>query len=167
MTEPGAAARVEGLRKAYGDKVVLRDIDLVVEAPRGGLPDRLVGLGKSTLLRCLDLLEAVDDGTICFEGEEITDPRVDARKVRGRMGMVFQALQPVPAPVGARQRHPGAPQGARGRPGEAEARAASCWPRSAADKADEHPDRLSGGQQQRVAMARAGHRPRRCCCSTR
>src|SRR5205085_541159 len=54
------------------------------------------GSGKSTLLRCLNLLETVDDGGIWFEGEEVTDPRVDARRVRGRMGMVFQAYNLFP-----------------------------------------------------------------------
>ena len=54
------------------------------------------GSGKSTLLRCLNLLETVDDGGIWFEGDEITDPRVDARRVRGRMGMVFQAYNLFP-----------------------------------------------------------------------
>ena len=88
--------QVTGLRKAYGDKVVLRDIDLEVE------PNDVVcligssGSGKSTLLRCLNLLETVDDGAILFEGNEITDPRVDARAVRRRMGMVFQAYNLFP-----------------------------------------------------------------------
>ena len=95
--------------------------------------------------------------TIWFEGEEITDPRVDARAVRRRMGMVFQAYNLFPHMTRARQHHPGAAQGARRRPRRgrgAGARAARAGSASA-DKADEHPDRLSGGQQQRAAMVRA------------
>src|SRR5512139_3109830 len=88
--------RVEGLRKSYGDKVVLRGIDLTVEPHEVVCLIGSSGSGKSTLLRCLNLLETVDDGTIWFEGQEVTDPRVDARKVRGRMGMVFQAFNLFP-----------------------------------------------------------------------
>ncbi|MGZ4484666.1 MAG: ATP-binding cassette domain-containing protein, partial [Nocardioidaceae bacterium] len=54
--------RVEGLRKAYGDKVVLRDVDLTVEAHDVVCLIGASGSGKSTLLRCLNLLETVDDG---------------------------------------------------------------------------------------------------------
>ena len=74
--------RTENLRKAYGDKVVLRDIDLVVEPHDVVCLIGSSGSGKSTLLRCLDLLEDIDDGAIFFEGRDISDPRVDARAVR-------------------------------------------------------------------------------------
>ena len=60
--------RTENLRKAYGDKVVLRDIDLVVEPHDVICLIGSSGSGKSTLLRCLDLLEDIDDGAIFFEG---------------------------------------------------------------------------------------------------
>jgi polar amino acid transport system ATP-binding protein len=148
--------RVEGLRKAYGDKVVLRDLTLDV------LPHDVVcligasGSGKSTLLRCLNLLEPTDDGTIVFDGEEVTDPRVDARAVRSRMGMVFQAYNLFPhmtvldnLTLAPRKVH-GMSRAA------AEERAHELLGRfGLADKAAEHPDRLSGGQQQRAALARA------------
>ena len=48
------------------------------------------GSGKSTFLRCLNLLEQPTDGTITFDGQEITAPGVDVNKIRRRMGMVFQ-----------------------------------------------------------------------------
>ena len=54
------------------------------------------GSGKSTLLRCANLLETVDDGVITFEGDDITDPRVDGDEVRSRMGLVFQAYNLFP-----------------------------------------------------------------------
>ena len=54
------------------------------------------GSGKSTLLRCLNLLEQLDDGVIRFDGGEITDPQVDPREVRKRIGMVFQAYNLFP-----------------------------------------------------------------------
>jgi polar amino acid transport system ATP-binding protein len=147
---------VEGLRKAYGDKVVLRDIDLTVEPGDVVCLIGSSGSGKSTLLRCLNLLETVDDGSIFFEGEEITDPRVDARAVRRRMGMVFQAYNLFPhmtvldnITLAPRQVH-GLSRGA------AEARAHELLERfGLADKAAAHPDQLSGGQQQRAAIVRA------------
>jgi polar amino acid transport system ATP-binding protein len=147
---------VEGLRKAYGDKVVLRDIDLTVEPGDVVCLIGSSGSGKSTLLRCLNLLETVDDGSIFFEGEEITDPRVDARAVRRRMGMVFQAYNLFPhmtvldnITLAPRQVH-GLSRAA------AEARAHELLERfGLADKAAAHPDQLSGGQQQRAAIVRA------------
>jgi polar amino acid transport system ATP-binding protein len=148
--------QVTGLRKAYGDKVVLRDIDLEVE------PNDVIcligssGSGKSTLLRCLNLLETVDDGAIFFEGSEITDPRVDARAVRRRMGMVFQAYNLFPhltvlenVTLAPRQVHGVARRSAEAAAHELLARF------GLAEKAAAHPDQLSGGQQQRAAIVRA------------
>jgi polar amino acid transport system ATP-binding protein len=151
-----ALLRVDGLRKSYGDRVVLRDIDLEV-APHDVIC--LIGAsgsGKSTLLRCLNLLETVDDGTIEFEGSDVTDPRVDARAVRARMGMVFQAYNLFPH-MTVLDNVTLAPRKVHGRSrAEAEERARALLARfDLADKADEHPDRLSGGQQQRAALARA------------
>jgi len=148
--------RVEGLRKAYGDKVVLRDVTLEVAAHDVVCLIGASGSGKSTLLRCLNLLETVDDGGIWFEGEEITDPRVDARAVRGRMGMVFQAYNLFPH-MTVLDNLTLAPRRVHRTPrAEAEARARELLGRfGLADKVDEHPDRLSGGQQQRAALARA------------
>ncbi len=148
--------RVSGLRKAYGDKVVLRDLDLDVEPHDVVCLIGTSGSGKSTLLRCLNLLETTDDGTIEFAGEDITDPRVDARAVRSRMGLVFQAYNLFPhmtvldnLTLAPRKVH-GASRA------EAESRARDLLDRfGLADKAAEHPDRLSGGQQQRAALARA------------
>jgi polar amino acid transport system ATP-binding protein len=107
-------------------------------------------------LRCANLLEVVDDGVIRLDGEDITDPRVDADDVRRRIGVVFQAYNLFPhmtvldnvtlAPrlVGRVERS------------VAESRARTLLERvGLAEKAGEYPDRLSGGQQQRVAVVRA------------
>jgi polar amino acid transport system ATP-binding protein len=151
-----ALLEVEGLRKSYGEKVVLRDVDLVVEPHDVVCLIGASGSGKSTLLRCLNLLETVDDGTIVFEGAEITDPRVDARAVRQRMGMVFQAFNLFPH-MTVLENVTLAPRKVRRRPqSEAEASAMELLERfGLADKAHDHPDQLSGGQQQRAAMVRA------------
>ena len=148
--------RVRGLRKSYGDKVVLHDIDLDVAAGDVVCLIGSSGSGKSTLLRCLNLLEETDDGLVELDGVDISDPRVDRRAVRSRMADRLPGLQPVPAPERARQRHPGAPQGARGRPAGGHDRARELLRRfGLGDKADAHPDQLSGGQQQRAALVRA------------
>jgi polar amino acid transport system ATP-binding protein len=154
MSEP--VLRTESLRKSYGDKVVLRDIDLVVEPHDVVCLIGSSGSGKSTLLRCLDLLEDIDDGAIFFEGRDISDPGVDARAVRRRMGVVFQSYNLFPhlsvidnLTLAPRKVH-GLDRAA------AEAKARELLEGfGLADKTHEHPDRLSGGQQQRVAMARA------------
>ena len=154
--ESGPVLRTEDLRKAYGDKVVLRGIDLVVEPHDVICLIGSSGSGKSTLLRCLDLLEDIDDGAIFFEGEDISDPRVDARAVRRRMGVVFQSYNLFPH-LSVLENLTLAPRKVHGvGKATAEARARELLARfGLADKVDEHPDRLSGGQQQRVAMARA------------
>ncbi len=152
----GSILEVANLRKTYGDKVVLADIDLVVSPSDVICLIGASGSGKSTLLRCLNLLEDIDDGVVVFQGEEVSDPRCDRRAVRGRMGMVFQAYNLFPhltvldnITLAPRKVH-----GVSRRDAEAQAR--ELLTRfGLADKADAHPDRLSGGQQQRVALVRA------------
>ncbi|GAB6984576.1 amino acid ABC transporter ATP-binding protein [Nocardioides pyridinolyticus] len=147
---------VSGLRKSYGDRVVLDDVSLSVEPHDVVCLIGSSGSGKSTLLRCLNLLEDIDDGVIEFEGREISDPRVDARKVRARMGMVFQAYNLFPhmtvvdnCTLAPRRVH-GVSRAA------AESRALDLLERfGLAEHAHKHPDRLSGGQQQRAALVRA------------
>ncbi len=151
-----ALLRIEGLRKAYGDKVVLRDVSIDVEPHDVVCLIGSSGSGKSTLLRCVNLLEPVDDGAIWFEGREITDPRVDARAARSRMGMVFQAYNLFPH-MTVLENVVLAPRKVHGLDrATAEQRGMEMLGRfGLAEKASEHPDRLSGGQQQRAALARA------------
>jgi polar amino acid transport system ATP-binding protein len=144
------------LRKAYGDKVVLADVSLALEPHDVVCLIGSSGSGKSTLLRCLNLLEDIDDGVIMFEGREISDPRVDRRDVRSRIGMVFQAYNLFPhmtvldnCTLAPRRVH-GVPKR------EAEERARDLLGQfGLSDQADKHPDRMSGGQQQRAALVRA------------
>jgi polar amino acid transport system ATP-binding protein len=114
------------------------------------------GSGKSTLLRCLNLLETIDDGQILLGGEDISDPRVDANRVRTRFGAVFQSYNLFPhlcvldnVTLALRYVH-------KVSRAAAEERGMLLLERvGLADKAREHPDRLSGGQQQRAAIVRA------------
>jgi polar amino acid transport system ATP-binding protein len=151
-----ALLRISNLRKAYGDKVVLHDVELTVQQHDVVCLIGASGSGKSTLLRCIDLLEPVDDGEIHLGGLEITDPLVDVRAVRSRMGMVFQAYNLFPH-MTVLENVTLAPRKVHGlSAADAEDRARTLLGRfGLADKADEHPDRLSGGQQQRAAMVRA------------
>ena len=148
--------QARGLRKVFGDQVVLDDLDLTVE--RGGCVVLIggSGSGKSTLLRCLNRLEVIDDGQIVLDGQDISDPRVDVDVVRSRVGIVFQAFNLFPhlsvldnitlAPIRVH----------RVAPAEARRQGLAMLERvGLADRAGMHPDQLSGGQQQRVAIARA------------
>ena len=148
--------QIENLRKSYGDKVVLRDIDLSVAPHDVVCLIGASGSGKSTLLRCVNLLESIDDGQITFDGEDITDPRVDVQGVRRRMGMVFQAYNLFPHMTVLRNLTL-APVKVHGvSMDEAVARARLLLERvGLSGYEDSHPDRMSGGQQQRVALARA------------
>jgi polar amino acid transport system ATP-binding protein len=147
---------VSGLRKAYGDRVVLDDVSLSVAPHDVVCLIGSSGSGKSTLLRCLNLLEDLDDGMIVFEGREVSDPRVDQREVRSRMGMVFQAYNLFPH-LSVLDNCTLAPRRVHGvGRAEAETRARELLARfGLADQVDKHPDRLSGGQQQRAALVRA------------
>jgi len=147
---------VSGLRKSYGDRVVLDDVSLDVQQHDVICLIGSSGSGKSTLLRCLNLLEGIDDGVITFDGREISDPRVDARAVRSRIGMVFQAYNLFPH-LSVLDNCTLAPRKVHGvRRADAEARALSLLEKfGLADHAQKHPDRLSGGQQQRAALVRA------------
>ena len=148
--------RVEGLVKRFGDTAVLDQIDLSVAEHEVVVLIGASGSGKSTLLRCINLLEVVDDGAIYLDGEEITDPRVNADLVRRRIGVVFQAynLFPHMTVLDNITLAPRLVHGVNRR--EAEDRARELLARvGLADKAGDYPDRLSGGQQQRTAIVRA------------
>jgi polar amino acid transport system ATP-binding protein len=147
---------IQGVVKAFGDNVVLRGIDITVGEHQVVALIGGSGSGKSTLLRCTSLLEIVDDGQVLLDGEDITDPRIDADRVRRRMGVVFQAYNLFPH-LSVLDNVTLAPTVVHGR-SKADAReeALALLARiGLSDKAGEFPDRLSGGQQQRVAIVRA------------
>ncbi len=148
--------KVENLRKTYGPNVVLRDFSLDVEEHDVVVLIGASGSGKSTLLRCIDLLETVDDGLIELQGQEITDPRVDADEVRSRIGIVFQSFNLFPH-LTVLQNITLAPRKVHKVPAEAaRERALAMLDRvGLKHRADAYPDHLSGGQQQRVAIARS------------
>ena len=159
MTGPradGEALRLEGIHKSFGRLEVLKGIDLSVADHEVICLIGASGSGKSTMLRCINLLEAVDAGRITVRGEEITAPGVDVNRIRRHIGIVFQAFNLFPHMTVLRNITL-APMEALGMSRtDAQARALELLERfGLADKRDEYPDRLSGGQQQRVAIVRA------------
>ena len=161
VVDSGSSAEVlmevRGLKKSFGSLNVLKGIDMNVH--RG---DVLVligpsGSGKSTLLRSLNLLEKPEEGSVVFQGTDLT--RVSKAELcvrREQMGMVFQQFNLFPhlrvrdnIMISPRKVKKTAPE-------EAEKKARSLLERvGLLDKWDEFPERLSGGQKQRVAIVRA------------
>ena len=88
--------RTENLKKSFGDLEVLKGISTTIRqgevvsiiGPSGG--------GKSTFLRCLNLLEQPTEGKVYFKGQDITDKKLNTSKFRQRMGMVFQNFNVFP-----------------------------------------------------------------------
>jgi len=156
VSRNGEALRLEGIHKSFGALEVLKGIDLSVEDHEVVCLIGASGSGKSTMLRCINLLEPVDAGRITVRGEEITAPGVDVNRIRRHIGIVFQAFNLFPHMTVLRNITL-APMEALGMPRtEARARGLELLERFAlADKRDEYPDRLSGGQQQRAAIVRA------------
>jgi ABC-type polar amino acid transport system ATPase subunit len=148
--------RLEGVRKSFGDNLVLDGIDVTVHAGDVLTIIGPSGSGKSTLLRTVNLLEPVDSGRIFLEGEEITRRGVNRNDIRQRIGIVFQQfnlfphLKVIDNLTLATRRVRRVPRK------EANRRAELLLERvGLPEKAKSYPHQLSGGQQQRVAIARA------------
>jgi polar amino acid transport system ATP-binding protein len=147
---------IEGLHKSFGRTEVLKGIDVELRSHEVVCLIGASGSGKSTLLRCVNLLEPIDAGRIEFLGEEITGPKVDANRVRRRIGIVFQAFNLFPHMSVLRNVTLGPRKVLELSTEQAEAEAVDLLRRfGLLDKKDEYPDRLSGGQQQRAAIVRA------------
>ncbi|MEO8292664.1 MAG: amino acid ABC transporter ATP-binding protein [Actinomycetota bacterium] len=154
MTEP--ALRLQGVRKSFEDLEVLRGIDLTVAPHEVICLIGTSGSGKSTMLRCVNLLEDVDGGRILLGADDITAPDADVNAVRRRIGIVFQSFNLFPHMTVLRNVTLAPTRVLGTARGIAEAEARELLERfGLADKAGEYPDRLSGGQQQRVAIVRA------------
>jgi glutamine transport system ATP-binding protein len=148
--------RLEGIHKWFGNLHVIKGVDLalqqrdvvVVIGPSGG--------GKSTLLRCVSLLEEPTLGRVWFEDRDITDIRADRNEVRTHIGMVFQAYNLYPHMTALRNVTLALERVLRLSSDEAHDRAMDQLARvGMGHKASAFPGQLSGGQQQRVAIARA------------
>ncbi|SFQ97908.1 ABC transporter ATP-binding protein [Poseidonocella sedimentorum] len=161
-----AVLDIRGLHKAYGDVEVIRGVDIT--ARRGDVVSLIgsSGSGKSTILRCANLLEDSQQGEILFEGEPIrwkgtglARRPADAKQVlriRTNLSMVFQQFN-LWSHMSVLDNVMEAPVTVLGRPrDEVEAAARGYLDKvGIGDKADAWPAQLSGGQQQRAAIARA------------
>ncbi len=147
---------VKGLQKDFGKTTVLKGIDAEIYKGDVVCVIGASGSGKSTFLRCLNLLEIPTGGNIFFEGVDLTSDNVDLNLHRQKMGMVFQQFNLFPhmtilenmtcAPVLLKKMTKE----------EADAKAMELLGRvGLADRADSYPNQLSGGQKQRVAIVRA------------
>ncbi|NTW69389.1 MAG: amino acid ABC transporter ATP-binding protein [Chlorobiaceae bacterium] len=147
--------KVEHLSKKFGNLVVLENVNLEV---REGEVISIIGpsgTGKSTLLRCINLLDRPSGGSISIDGVDILDPRTDVPKIRQKMNMVFQSFN-LFAHLSVIDNLTLSPIKLLGRSKvEAEKRAMTILTLvGLAEKAGSFPDELSGGQKQRVAIAR-------------
>ena len=148
--------RISHLKKSYGNLDVLRDIN--TEVHRGEVISIIgpSGTGKSTFLRCLNLLEQPTSGSIIVDGEDILTKGYPVNRLRQKMGMVFQSFNlfehktvlenVIYAPCQLRHESEETTR---------EEGLALLRKVGLAEKADVYPSSLSGGQKQRVAIARA------------
>ena len=147
---------VKGLKKTFGDMQVLSGVDMHIRPGEKVVIVGPSGSGKSTFLRCLNLLEQPTDGSIVFDGQEITAPGVNVNLIRRRMAMMLQhfnlfanltvkkniMLAPVQLKLKTKE--------------EAEAEAMRLLKLvNLEEKADSYPAQLSGGQKQRIAIVRS------------
>lgn len=156
MSDKNVLIEVKNLRKTYDDHEVLKGITTTISQGEVIAIIGPSGCGKSTFLRSLNRLEEPTEGTILFEGIDITDKKVNINQVREKIGMVFQQFNLFPnmtvkenimlAPVklGKMSKE------------EASKKADALLERiGLADKANAYPSLLSGGQKQRIAIVRA------------
>ena len=146
----------EGVNKWFGDFQALDQISAVIKEREVVVVLGPSGSGKSTWIRCINRLEAHQEGRIAVDGVELTNDVRNIERIRSEVGMVFQQFNLFPhltvldnitlAPIWVRKR----PRG------EAEELARALLERvGIPEQADKYPGQLSGGQQQRVAIARA------------
>ncbi|WP_055666237.1 amino acid ABC transporter ATP-binding protein [Desnuesiella massiliensis] len=147
---------IKNLHKSFGKVHVLKGVNEEIKKGEVVVVIGPSGSGKSTFLRCLNLLEAPNEGNIVFEGNDLTDKKVDINKLREKMGMVFQQFNLFPhktvldnitlAPIKVKNKSKE----------EAEAIAFKLLKKiGLEEKAKSYPAQLSGGQKQRIAIARA------------
>ena len=155
-TENTVLIRVENLQKSFGDLHVLDGINIDINKGDVVVVVGPSGSGKSTFLRCLNRLEESTGGSILFDGEDITDPKVDINRHRRKMGMVFQQFNLFPHLTILRNLTIGPMKLLGKTKEEAEAKARELLTRvGLGDRAESYPNQLSGGQKQRVAIVRA------------
>ena len=147
---------VRNLSKSFDGHLVLNHISEHIAPGEKVVIIGPSGSGKSTFLRCLNLMETPSDGTITFDGTNITDPKVDIDSVRRQMGMVFQHFNLFPNMTIKKNITLAPVRTERMKQAEADQLAMQLLRRvGLEEKADAYPNQLSGGQKQRIAIVRA------------
>lgn len=147
---------VRNLYKSFGKNDVLKDINEIIKKGEVVVIIGPSGSGKSTFLRCLNLLEEPTSGVINFEGEDITDKKVDINKIREKMGMVFQQFNLFPHKTVMENLTIGPTKIKKISNDEAVKKGSELLEKvGLLDKKNVYPNSLSGGQKQRIAIARA------------
>ena len=156
MDNPNILLKIEHLHKAFGDHVVLKDINLEVKKGEVIVVIGPSGCGKSTFLRCINALEPIQGGQILLDGTPIDGESKSINQVRQKIGMVFQSYDLFPhktilenitlAPMKVQKR----------KKADVEKEALALLERvNLTEKRDSFPRELSGGQKQRIAIVRA------------
>lgn len=149
---------VDNVKKYYKDGAIkaLDGVSLSIETGEVVVIIGPSGSGKSTLLRSLNLLEVPTDGTITFEGVDITDKKVNLNKHRQKMGMVFQHFNLFPHMTVLKNMTIAPMKLLKKSKEEAEAKAMELLKVvNLENRANAYPSQLSGGQKQRIAIARS------------
>ncbi|MCH5202873.1 MAG: amino acid ABC transporter ATP-binding protein [Oscillospiraceae bacterium] len=148
--------KVEDLKKSFGDNHVLKGVNAKICKGDVMVVIGASGSGKSTFLRCLNLLEEPTAGKIFFEGTDITDAKIDINLHRRKMGMVFQQFNLFPHMTVLKNMIIGPVKLLNKSKEEATKTAMALLERvGLADRANDYPSQLSGGQKQRIAIVRA------------
>ena len=161
MSDKNIIIEAKGVKKYFSSRVSgkIKALDGVSATIERGEVVVIVGpsgSGKSTFLRCLNRLEESTGGSIYFNGEDITDAKVNINKHRQKMGMVFQQFNLFPHMTIMKNLTIGPMKLLGKSKAEAEAKAQELLDRvGLGDRAGAYPKQLSGGQKQRVAIVRA------------
>lgn len=156
MSEKELILKVSHLQKSFGNHAVLNDIDF--EVCKGDVVSIIgaSGSGKSTMLRCINLLEEPGGGAILFHGQDITDPKVNVPAYRAKVGMVFQNFNLFNNMTVLENCIVGQVKVAKKKSEEARESAIRYLRQVGMEPfLNARPRQLSGGQKQRVAIARA------------
>lgn len=156
MITDNTLIKVDNLCKSFGEVEVLKGVNAKICKGDVMVVIGASGSGKSTFLRCLNLLEEPTSGSIYFEGTNITDSSVNINIHRQKMGMVFQQFNLFPHMTVLKNLTIGPIKLLKQNKAEAEENAMKLLERvGLADRAHAYPSQLSGGQKQRIAIVRA------------
>jgi len=146
----------QNVTKRFGDSVVLRGISLNIDSGEVVVVVGPSGSGKSTFLRCINVLETIEDGDLLVDGLSVKGTPAEVREIRREAGMVFQQFNLFPQ-LTALENVMFGPVHTRGMSrDEARAEAEALLAKvGLSERMGHYPSELSGGQQQRVAIARA------------